>query len=260
MLDWLRQPWPWYVAGPAIGLLVPLLLWLGNYQFGVSGNLRHLCAAILPGRVEYFRYDWRRAGFWNLVFAAGITVGGFIGGRLLSRGDLALSPGLQRDLAGLGITDLHGLVEGETDVYAAGDATTCPIKQGGVATQQADAAAGAIAAKLGAPVDPKPFRPVLRGLLLTGGAPEFMRAEVSGGADQPAIASTNALWWPPSKIAGRWLAPYLAQRHDELEHEPAGLRVEAEVPFPSVRRALIGRDTDGRPSLRRVDSVAGSKR
>jgi len=169
-------------------------------------------------------------------------------------------PGLPHDPEGFIPTDLHGLVEGETDVYAAGDATTCPIKQGGVATQQADAAAGAIAAKLGAPVDPKPFRPVLRGLLLTGGAPEFMRAEVSGGADQPAIASTNALWWPPSKIAGRWLAPYLAQRHDELEHEPAGLRVEAEVPFPSVRRALIGRDTDGRPSLRRVDSVAGSKR
>jgi sulfide:quinone oxidoreductase len=169
-------------------------------------------------------------------------------------------PGLPHDLEGFIPTDLHGLVEGETDVYAAGDATTCPIKQGGVATQQADAAAEAIAASVGAPVEPNPFRPVLRGLLLTGGTPQFMRAEVAGGADQPAVASTSALWWPPSKIAGRWLAPYLAQRHDELEPEPAGLRVEAEAPFPTARRALIGRDAAGRSALAPVDTVMPSKR
>ena len=94
-------------------------------------------------------------------------------------------PGLPHDPEGFIPTDLHGLVDGETDVYAAGDATTCPIKQGGVATQQADAVAEAIAARLGAPVEPRPFRPVLRGLLLTGGEPRFMRAEVSGGEDHP---------------------------------------------------------------------------
>lgn len=111
LLEWLRQPWPWYVAGPIIGLLVPLLLWLGNYQFGVSGNLRHLCAALLPTRrVDYFRYDWKGAGAWNLLFAAGIAVGGFVGGRLLARPDIALSEGLRRQLGALGITDLHGLV------------------------------------------------------------------------------------------------------------------------------------------------------
>jgi sulfide:quinone oxidoreductase len=149
--------------------------------------------------------------------------------------------GLPHDADGFLHTDLHGLVEGEADVYAAGDATTSPIKQGGLATQQADAVAEAIAARAGAPLDPRPFRPVLRGLLLTGAAPEFMRAEVSGGADHPPVASTQALWWPPSKIAGRWLAPYLAQRHDELERAPAGLAVEAEapsraVPLPGPRR------------------------
>ena len=138
-------------------------------------------------------------------------------------------PGLTHDPNGFIVTDLHGLVEGELDVYAAGDATNSPIKQGGVATQQADAVAEAIAARVGAPVEARPFRPVLRGLLLTGAEPRFMRAELSGGGDQPPLASTQALWWPPSKIAGRWLAPYLAQRHDELEREPEGLEVLAHI-------------------------------
>ncbi len=162
-------------------------------------------------------------------------------------------PGLQHDSEGFIPTDLHGLVTGETDVYAAGDATTSPIKQGGVATQQADAAAEAIAARLGAPLEPRPFRPVLRGLLLTGGQPEFMRAEVSGGQDHPPAASTHALWWPPSKIAGRWLAPYLAQRHEELEQEPNGLAVEAEVSPSARRRAVIGHGRDRRPRLVPID-------
>jgi len=138
-------------------------------------------------------------------------------------------PGLPHDPEGFIPTDLHGLVEGETDVYAAGDATTSPIKQGGVATQQADAAAEAIAARLGAPIDAAPFRPIMRGLLLTGGEPRYMRAEVAGGPDRPAIATTHALWWPPSKIAGRWLAPYLAQRHEDLERPETGISVETLV-------------------------------
>jgi sulfide:quinone oxidoreductase len=154
-------------------------------------------------------------------------------------------PGLPHDAEGFIPTDLHGLVDGEVDVYAAGDATTSPIKQGGVATQQADAAAEAIAARIGAPVDPKPFRPVLRGLLLTGAEPQFMRAEVSGGPDHPPATSTRSLWWPPSKIAARWLAPYLADRHDELEQEPAGLAVEKAVPTGARRRVVVDRDRAG---------------
>lgn len=78
MSNLLTEPWPWYVAGPVIGLFVPALLLLGNRQFGVSSNLRHLCAAISPGGVDYFRYDWRRAGLWNLAFLLGIMAGGFI--------------------------------------------------------------------------------------------------------------------------------------------------------------------------------------
>ena len=69
-MDLLPQPWPWYVAGPIIGLCVPLLLVLGNRRFGISSNLRHICAAIAPASLEQFRYDWRREA-WNLWFAAG---------------------------------------------------------------------------------------------------------------------------------------------------------------------------------------------
>jgi sulfide:quinone oxidoreductase len=141
-------------------------------------------------------------------------------------------PGLPNDPEGFIHVDLHGLVQDQPDIYAAGDATTCPIKQGGVAAQQADAAAEAIAARAGADVDPKEFRPVLRGLLLTGSTPRYMRADVSGGRGDAWDLSEHALWWPPSKIAGRWLAPYLALHHKALEGEPAGLPVEVNVGSP----------------------------
>jgi sulfide:quinone oxidoreductase len=138
--------------------------------------------------------------------------------------------GLPADPDGFIPVDLHGLVQGEQDAYAAGDATTSPIKQGGVATQQADAAAEAIAARVGADVDPQPFRPVLRGLLLTGSTPRYMRAEVSGGRGEDWRVSEHALWWPPSKIAGKRLAPYLALRHDELEPDAeSGVAVDIEL-------------------------------
>jgi sulfide:quinone oxidoreductase len=151
-------------------------------------------------------------------------------------------PGLPRDREGFIPTDPHGLVEGQRDVYAAGDATTCAIKQGGVATQQADAAAEAIAARAGANVSPRPFRPVLRGLLLTGAAPRYLRADVSGASGDSSTASEGALWWPPSKIAGRWLGPYLALNNDELR-APEGVAVEADLTAIQVH-AMIGRDRD----------------
>ena len=152
--------------------------------------------------------------------------------------------GLPADDEGFIPVDLHGRVDGESDVYAAGDATTSPIKQGGVATQQADAAAEAIAARAGASLRPAPFRPVLRGLLLTGATPRYMRAEVSGGRGEDWAVSEQALWWPPSKIAGRWLAPYLALHHDELEETPTGLAVDVAVAGPRVtRRAIVAPGT-----------------
>lgn len=75
-MHFLSQPWPWYVAGPAIGITVPLLVVIGNKQFGVSSNLRHLCAAVCPAGIDFFKYDWKRAGLWNLAFVLGVFAGG----------------------------------------------------------------------------------------------------------------------------------------------------------------------------------------
>jgi sulfide:quinone oxidoreductase len=116
-------------------------------------------------------------------------------------------PGLPHDGAGFVPTDLEGRVTGMTDCYAAGDATHFRPKQGGLATQQADAVAAAIANDVGADVQPMPYRPVLRGLLLTGFVPRYLRADVRGGTS---AIDTEALWWPPAKIVGRYLAPFLA--------------------------------------------------
>ncbi|HSB38255.1 MAG TPA: FAD/NAD(P)-binding oxidoreductase [Gaiellaceae bacterium] len=116
--------------------------------------------------------------------------------------------GVIHDANGFIPTDEHGQVADEIDVWAAGDATRFPLKQGGVAAQQADAAAESIAARAGASLEPRPFRPVLRGLLLTGMAPRFLRAEA--GTATSAI-DTEPLWWPPAKIVGRYLAPFLAK-------------------------------------------------
>jgi sulfide:quinone oxidoreductase len=115
-------------------------------------------------------------------------------------------PGLPCDRAGFVPVDLHGRVAREPAVYAAGEATSFPLRQGGLATQQADAVAEAIAATLGLRDDPAPFSPVLRGRLLTSGAPLYLQARPAGQS----LASTRALWSPPEKIAGRYLAPYLA--------------------------------------------------
>jgi sulfide:quinone oxidoreductase len=119
--------------------------------------------------------------------------------------------GVPTDAQGFIPTDASGYVRGLTDVFAAGDATTFPIKQGGLATQQADAAAEEIASMAGAELEPQPFRPILRGLILTGGAPFFARAELTGGGS-PFESGSEALWWPPGKIVGRYLAPFLAER------------------------------------------------
>jgi sulfide:quinone oxidoreductase len=116
--------------------------------------------------------------------------------------------GVLHDPNGFIPTDEHGQVADEIDVWAAGDATRFPLKQGGIATQQADAAAEAIAARAGAAVEPQPFRPVLRGLLLTGMVPRYLRAEAGTAVSS---VDTEPLWWPPAKIVGRYLAPFLAR-------------------------------------------------
>ena len=109
-IEWLRQPWPWYVAGPLIGLVVPVLLIIGNKTFGVSSSMRHLCAACLPANISYFKYDWKKEQ-WNLFFAAGIILGGIIAmGLLADPNPVQVNSKLATDLAAYGITDFTGTV------------------------------------------------------------------------------------------------------------------------------------------------------
>ena len=111
MLELLTKPWPWYVAGPLIGLIVPALLVIGGKMFGISANLRTACAIVAPGKVEFFKFDWKRAGGWNLAFSLGILIGGFLAATLLANPDpIAISSATKADLAALGITDFSGLV------------------------------------------------------------------------------------------------------------------------------------------------------
>jgi uncharacterized membrane protein YedE/YeeE len=112
-MDLLRGPWPWFVAGPLIGLFVPALLLFGNKPFGFSSNLRHLCAAAFPGRIAFFRYDWRAEGGWNLAFLAGTVAGGFVAVNVLGVPDVALSEATKAALSGLGLHDLSGLAPRE---------------------------------------------------------------------------------------------------------------------------------------------------
>lgn len=115
MIEAVSQPWPWYVAGPLIGLVVPLLLIAGGKVFGVSSNLRHMCAAIFPGNIEFLKYDWKKAGTWNLVFVLGTLIGGFLAVQLVpvSGVEIGVSQATKADLASLGVTDFTGLVPGQ---------------------------------------------------------------------------------------------------------------------------------------------------
>ena len=106
----LHAPWPWYVAGPLIGLIVPLLLILGNKSFGVSSSFRHICAALFPSGIRFFQYNWKSER-WNLLFVAGILVGAIITSAWFSNSpagqlDVDLIAQLQRQ----GITDFSGMM------------------------------------------------------------------------------------------------------------------------------------------------------
>jgi uncharacterized membrane protein YedE/YeeE len=110
MPDFISQPWPWYVAGPLIGLTVPALLLIGNKHFGISSSLRHICAACIPADISYFKYEWKREA-WNLFFVGGIIIGGFIASQFLSNTDpILVSEKTTRDLDALGITVDHQMM------------------------------------------------------------------------------------------------------------------------------------------------------
>lgn len=115
MMEILSRPWPWYVAGPLIGLAVPFVFWYGGRKWGVSSSLQHLCAATVPARIEYFRYDWKRQGGWSLAMVAGVVIGGLVAGSFLPTpgGAVAISAATEADLRALGLTDLSGILPSE---------------------------------------------------------------------------------------------------------------------------------------------------
>jgi uncharacterized membrane protein YedE/YeeE len=105
MLEFIKEPWPWYVAGPLIGLMVPLLLVFGNKNFGISSSLRHICAMCVPMRIKYFQYDWKSEK-WSMFYVAGIIIGGFIATQfLMVNGKVGISASTVESLTALGVTD-----------------------------------------------------------------------------------------------------------------------------------------------------------
>lgn len=121
-IDVIRQPWPWYVAGPLIGLTVPTLLLLGNKSFGISSSLRHICAACVPANISFFNYDWKKES-WNLFFVAGVTLGGFFATYFLTNPDaFQIAPATETALRAYGIRDFTGMMP--SDLFAAGNVFT----------------------------------------------------------------------------------------------------------------------------------------
>ena len=109
-IEWISQPWPWYVAVPMIGLTVPALLILGNKTFGISSSLRHVCAACVPAGIPFFTYDWKKE-IWNLLFVLGTAIGGFIAMNFLANPEtIVISEATQADLTALGITNFTDLM------------------------------------------------------------------------------------------------------------------------------------------------------
>jgi sulfide:quinone oxidoreductase len=156
-----------------------------------------------------------------------IAVGQMVSLPVLEGPNLA---GIPADEEGFIPIDDHARVRGVEDVYAAGDGTNFPIKHGGIGTEEADAAAEHIAASLGAEIVPQPFHPVIRGKLLTGDDSLHMQHDVAGGGGE-GTASPDYLWWPPRKVAGRYLSAFLGhQPAGELEPPPHSLDVEVALP------------------------------
>jgi sulfide:quinone oxidoreductase len=215
------------------------------YEMGATLELHVVTPETTP--LELFGIEASRE-VAKLLTEAGVIVHTETDAELLAPGNLRLSNGDTLDvdrlvtlprlegphIAGLPanpegflVIDGHTRVQGVPDVYAAGDVTSFPVKQGGIACQQADAAAADIARRAGAPVEAEPFTTVLRGMLLTERWARFLRHDPAA-VDEPADVAGRALWWPPTKIAGRELAGYL-EGLDEEAGRGSGLPVNVDI-------------------------------
>jgi uncharacterized protein len=118
MNDVASPAWPWYVAGPIVGLMVPLALLIGNRRWGVSSSLRHLCAIALPTKPRFLRYDWKKES-WNLFFVAGAVIGGFVAAHFIPNAAVPnLSSRTVDVIQELGFASPRGLVPGEVFAFA----------------------------------------------------------------------------------------------------------------------------------------------
>lgn len=110
LISILQKPWPWYIAGPLIGLTVPALLILGNKRLGVSSSLRHICAACVPANINFLHYDWKKQS-WNLFFVSGILIGGIIAGNIFGNPlPVNISSGTVHVLHQMGVQTDSGLL------------------------------------------------------------------------------------------------------------------------------------------------------
>jgi sulfide:quinone oxidoreductase len=214
---------------------VPLAAFRGAGSDAVAALLDEAGIAVLPS--TYVReYDGRQLeltpGGGSLPVDRVVALPALVGPAIA---------GLPCDAEGFVHVDEHGRVPGALDVFAIGDATTFPIKQGGVASQEADVAAALIARAAGLDVSVPRSRPLLRAVMLTGGEPLYLRATIAGGESVASSASRHCPWWPPHKIAARHLAPYLADRE---ETDPATARRHALAAKLGGEAATIHADGD----------------
>lgn len=113
MIEFIKEPWPWYIAGPLIGLMVPMLLVFGNRALGISSSLRHICAMCVPLDIKYFQYEWKNEK-WNLTFVGGIMIGGMIAGQfMMGDGKVEISQETVAELSALGIQDFSSYLPGD---------------------------------------------------------------------------------------------------------------------------------------------------
>jgi uncharacterized membrane protein YedE/YeeE len=114
MLEFISQPIPWFIAGPIIGLTLPILLFIGNKTFGISSSFQHLCAMVMPKRFPYFNYDWKQKGKWHLQLSVGVILGGFLASYFTPENyEVNIADNTIRVLRDLGITNFSGLVPEE---------------------------------------------------------------------------------------------------------------------------------------------------
>ncbi len=110
MINFISQPWPWYVAGPLIGLIVPILLLFGNKPFGISSTLRQICSACIPAKIRFFQYDWK-SDSWNLFFITGIVIGAFYATFIIGDPNrISISSSTVADLSKLGIMNFSSIL------------------------------------------------------------------------------------------------------------------------------------------------------